>query len=376
MRRVYALGHNDLDGVASVAAVVKAHPGLYEHVVVDFASYNDIDVKLLRALTEKVTPYDRIVVSDICPEAPTSYTVYRSDDHYRMVNETMPKAIAEYTAAGGQFVVLDHHGGRTQACKDFYKESLHSLSILESKDADGISRAGSELAGRYYQTMRQGLDSPARIAATRDWMRVCGAYDCWRKGPDFDFGANLAMAMSLMNDNHGVLRNMLKLIDRAADAIAEGQFLADTGFMGWERLLSGTTLGAYADMAEVKFEAVVAEARRTAIVHSPKLTEIYVNFFESLVAEIFYNENQGVVAMRYVEDRDQCKKLSFRAHGDAGIHLGEALTPLGGGGHPPAAGIDWRDKPELGYTVDFVIAYMMLQLHPPVPAVILESESA
>lgn len=356
--------HNDLDGIAGAAACVLAHAD--EVVTTVEASYDNVDAKLVKLLENQVTPYTRIIVVDICPEAPTAYTTYKGDAHYKMVNETMPKAIDAYTGRGGQLVVLDHHGARTQACANKYGEFLHADSIMESKDVTGTPRAGSELAGRYYSSVRNPGDHPALNLAVRDWMRLCGAYDCWRKGPDFDFGANLAMALSLMDDNDLALRTMLRIIEDAAFAIRMEKDLGVTGFKGWNDLLSVTLLGEYAKLAKLKFAAVVAEARSSAIVHSPKLTEIYVDFFGSLVSEVFYAENQGVVAMRYTPNRDEAKKLSFRRHADFDVHLGDVLTPLGGGGHPPAAGVSWKDNPKLN--ADAVIAHMLLQLHPPIPA--------
>jgi hypothetical protein len=315
-------------------------------VVAQDAHYGNINQLLLEALTKTKRPYARIVLSDIAMDVPGTHQPGHRD--YALTEHQLPEALAEYVNAGGELVVLDHHPRALQV-KAYYQRWLHPDSILQKVDNTGVARAGSEQAATYYRLKREFRDPPELVRAVIEFGRVCGAYDVWRKGPDFDLGAQLAMGLGLMGDNPTAFNDMLAAVYAAA-----GQARKSTGPIDWLAALGTSSLARYVDWAPTVFEAEVARAQKTALRHGPYLLEIHSEFFESLVAEKLYEKTRGIVCMRYDPTRHEAKKLSFRSHADFGLDLGKVLGPLGGGGHALAAGINFSE----GY-IDSVIDCML-----------------
>ena len=346
MQRIRCLAHNDLDGESGGAIVTLAHPD--DHVVLSHNHYSDINQELLKALTEKARPYDRIVLVDIAMEPPGESKDMSNATRSQLINQELPEAIAEYVRAGGQLVVLDHHP-RALLVKAYYGRWLHGDSLCETADKFGVKRAGSELAARYYMNLREFRSHPRLNAAVAEWGRLTGAYDCFRQqDKDWDMGCRLAMAESLMFDPAGAHRDMLTILEQAAGWPAAEPF-------NWSLLMQGTCFGAYYEQAPSKFEEMVTAARRTMIRHSAHVVEIYCTAFESLIAKRIYDQTHGIVAIRYTEERHLAKKLSFRS-GDFGMDLGKTLQALGrGNGHAHSAGAGVDDFFHIDRIVDFVV---------------------
>ncbi len=361
IERVLALVHCDTDGVASAAAIRCAHADQGAHVKVEFADYGNIDDKLHKALTRTANAYDRIVVADISwrpfedvhadlavraqiarvLEQELAGMVKLTDSDLRqlgsklkasevkLAHDGMYQSIKQFRDRGGELVVLDHHPRALAIAKE-YKNQLHPLSILETHDAQGVMRAGSELAARYYMSVRTQA-FPGRDEAVVDFGRLAGDYDVWRDphGP----GGKLAMGVMRMDDNHEALLAMETLI-----AIASTLPQTSEG-IDWYRLIveHGGLLGHYMLEAEAEYGQALAEALTTLEHPSEHLASIYTTEFSSLISDHVY-QTYPVVATRYKNDKTKVDKISLRT-GRNDLDLGQLLKPLGGGGHPKAAGL-------------------------------------
>lgn len=322
MERILALCHNDLDGIAASVALNQSHPEA--HVCVRYVDYNTVNHALLRGLTCK-RAWDRIVLADISFEAYGSDKAYADVETQQLITQQLPAAIVAYVQAGGELVLLDHHP-RALETQALYRNYLHEDSIAELKDKQGIPRAGSELAGRYFASV-SGCENEETIEAMFGLMELTGEYDTWRD--PHGYGGKLAMAVGLMDDPHLVKQELeLALLEKTV-----------CPSLTWPEVFKGTSLDTYAEVASTELEAVVAEAWQSRIKHGPRLTEIVVSDYPSLVAERIYQQTRGVVLVRYEADRTQSRKVSLRRHPDCPVDLNQLLKPFGGGGHAAAAGL-------------------------------------
>ena len=361
IERVLALVHCDTDGLASAAAIRCAHADQGAHVKVEFADYGDIDNKLYKALTRVTNAYDRIVVADISwrpfedvhTDLETKMQVALAFEQeltggakltdtvlgtlgvklkaneVKLAYDGMYQTIKQFRDRGGELVVLDHHPRALAIAKE-YKAQLHPLSILETHDAQGVMRAGSELAARYYMSVRtQAL--PGRDEAVVDFGRLAGDYDVWRD--PHGVGGSLAMGVMRMDDNYEALLAMETLI-----AVASTLPQTEKG-VDWRRLIvdHGGLLGHYILEAEAEYGQALAEALSTLELPSEHLASIYATEFSSLISDYVY-QNHPVVAVRYKSDKSKADKISLRT-GRNDLDLGKLLAPMGGGGHPKAAGL-------------------------------------
>lgn len=325
MERILALCHDDLDGIAASVAILQAHPEA--HVTTRYVHYGNVNRELYQGLTAQ-RPYDRIVLADISFEAYDPLKVYPDVESKQLINQSLPHAIVAYTQAGGELVLIDHHP-RALETRRVYEHYLHADSITELKDALGVARAGSELAGRYFVEVST-CESEDTISALLGLMELAGEYDTWRH--PHGFGGKLAMAVGLMQDPHTV-RQELEL------ALLEKTVCPE---LSWEIIFQDTHLGAYAELAAQELNAVFETAWSERLTHSPVLTEIHVSDYPSLVAEQVYARTHGVVLVRYQADRLKANKLSLRKHAACPLDLNQLLKPLGGGGHAAAAGLKFE----------------------------------
>lgn len=356
-QRIYVLGHIDLDGITGILGVMAAHPDA--HVIRDVADYSNIDSKLLKALTNTKNPYDRIVLVDIAM-APCGKTreSYLDNETRYMAEMNLPAAIADYVGAGGQLVVLDHHP-RAEEIAKCYGPVLHPASILERKDHEGIARAGCELAARYYTAERKHTGTTYETAygvALKDFCRLAGAYDVWRKDEDFKLGSRLAMAQSLMfDDPHGFLLEILDAVENAALRLVNGyDGRMDEAF--WRGCFKGH-LHDYLVAAEAMFDDELARVRAGSVRHHKRIVEIQSNFFDSLIAEEMYSENNGVCILYYSDKRHGKPKISMRASVRCPVDCSRVASKFGGGGHVFAAGI-----PGGKASIDEVVAELISEL--------------
>lgn len=352
IERVYALVHCDTDGVASAAAIRAAHPEA--HVVVEFADYGNIDKLLHKALTRTTNGYDRIVIADISwrPFEEIHHDADARNDVVRHINQAgkvsadqlvflgvkyspeevmlahsgMRTAIEAY---GKPVIVLDHHPRALTIARE-YAGVLDPQSILETHDDQGVMRAGSELAARYYlATCDQEL--PGMDEAVVDFCRLAGDYDVWRD--PHGVGGKLAMGVMRLDDNYEALLAMETVI-----AAASWQPRHDESF-DWYQLIKeyGGLLGHYMLEAEAEYEQAKTQALLTLEQRSKHLVEVYATEFSSLISDHIY-QNYPVVCVRYIDDKAQVNKISLRT-GVKGLDLGAIVKPMGGGGHPAAAGL-------------------------------------
>jgi oligoribonuclease NrnB/cAMP/cGMP phosphodiesterase (DHH superfamily) len=322
-------------------AVRAAHPD--DHVQTVFADYSNVDKQLLRAMIGSRRP-DRIVLADIC--FAVVGTACTTDEQNRIVNNELPAAIKAYVGSGGELVVLDHHP-RVLEVADFYKDFLHPDSICETKDANGVARAGSEQAARYYFKLQSGKN-PSNDVAIKELCELAGDYDVWRN--PLGFGGKLAIASELMSDPYQLLSELTAMAFYASE-----QLLLGWPSVHWPHLIPDV-LGTYLERAEAMFEDAKAKAIAGGVRHHKFLTEIHTDFFPSLISMAVYEETRGVVLVRYEADRTKSKKFSLRRHADFPLDLNAWCKAfVDGGGHPVAAGFRLKS----GQTVDEAVSELV-----------------
>lgn len=328
MKRILNLTHNDLDGIAAGAAVKLAHP--HDHVVTKFCSYSDIHQEFYNGLTDNRLGYDRIILSDISIKVPGANFV---DTQERWLAQfQIPEAVVNFTKGGGELVFLDHHEPQATKMSWYYRGYTHPFTVCRAKDELGYKRAGSELAGLYLK--QQNPSATTQIAL--DFLELAGDYDVWRNPKGF--GGTLAMAVELMNDHHSVCNEFLEIMQGNSP--------------DFENCLP-SKLNYYAGLAQRKYLESVDLAWNTRINHTTKITEVYANWFGSLVAMDVYDKTKGIVLVRFTKDRTKAKSVSLRRHESLKVHLGEFASQYGGGGHSEAAGI--KVSSDKGPTVDSII---------------------
>lgn len=327
MKRLLNLSHLDLDGCAASVAVKLAHPK--DHVVTKFVHYGNVDKLLLKALQETKQPYDRIVLSDISWRPVSDLNERSTPEERELTERRIPEAVKAFTARGGRLVVLDHHPRALDILRE-YGPYLHPDSILETEDAEGVARAGSEQAARYYTKLRGNQDLRLKVHAVQDLCKLAGDYDVWRD--PLGFGGDLAMASMAMNDVDGQFREFLDAVELAVMNTWKEP-------IDWTECFEGA-FGHYLKEAPGTFEQHYKNALNTAIHHHPLVTEVYCEFFPSLISMRLYEETGGVVLIRYEEGRTGHQKFSLRRSRDSActVDLGEVSKQFGGGGHVVAAG--------------------------------------
>lgn len=343
MNRILNITHNDLDGLAAGVAIRIAHTG--EHVRTLPTGNGLMASTLLKELTSKRRKYDRIILSDCSIKIPGARCNRESDyfkskdreiiaqfgdiddDHvwlseHDVINHILPDLIRQYVSSGGEFVVLDHHPTAIPM-SEYYHDVLHELSILEVKDNNGIARAGSELAGRYYHTVKaKYLNGHDDICLT-NLMMVTGDYDVFRDPTGI--GAKLAIAQELMDDSHTFMNELLNILED----YWEGSTLE-------QAIKNNPLMGEFIKLAEKELQVAIQDAKRNITVHTDKVCSVNLNKYPSLVSHSIYTDTHGIVVITY---SDNPKKLSFRSHPSGGVNLGEFVAKFGGGGHELAAGL-------------------------------------
>lgn len=327
IKRILNVSHNDPDGIAAALAVRLRHFIKGEHVVTKFAGVGNIHDVLFDALTQKRTPYQRIVLSDISFKVPGTVNERESNHMKMLVNYYLPQAIRDFVEAGGEFVVLDHHPGCLEV-RSVYSEYLHPDSICELIDSEGIPRAGSELAARYYAAAKDG--APSRFdLGLYDICRICGDFDLFRDVTG-QVG-KIARGIELMNDCQQAMNDMLTTLTE----YARGSTWVT---LKWGEDMHGM-LGRYIREADSIFQTSMDVAMASVQNHTPTLSEVYAPYFGDFVAAEVYNMNKGAVIVRYDEDRSKVDRLSLRRHKDFPVNLGAFAKRHGGGGHSVAAGM-------------------------------------
>lgn len=352
MLRILNITHLDLDGIAAAAAIRVAHPG--DHVTVRFASYSSVHDMLKRGC-ESAIPYDRIILSDISIKVPGCKGFEKLSEREQELILALPKIAKAYIENGGDLVVLDHHE-TALPMKEAYATMLHADSILEEVDADGVPRAGSELAARYLLGKTEEImgnmeecehwsheDEMVLIEATCDFCELAGDRDVWRDPQGF--GGRLALGLELMDDPYGALIDIEDLIA-----------LAVTNELSLEEALPFIgNLNYYYEMACNKLDSALALADRSMVPHGERFHQIEAKNFPSDCAMNVYEKTKGVVLITYPGDS---RRISFRRHPEVAINLSEFCSRWGGGGHAAAAGVTLND----GDTLETVISAMKEEL--------------
>lgn len=336
MKRILNLSHNDLDGIAAAAAIKIAHPG--DHVVTKFCSYSDIHENFLKGLTSKGLGFDRIVLSDISIKIPGAN--FFDNQEKWLAHFQIPEAVVRYTKNGGELVFLDHHEPQATKMSWYYRGYTHPLTLCRATDELGYKRAGSELAGTYLKQVNPQAATEVAI----NFLELAGDYDVWRNPRGL--GGVLAMGVELIEDNFSTLNEFVKIMQ------------SDTLFKNSEY---SPFMAHYMGLAQQKYETALNLAWNTKINHTSKVTEIYTNWFSSLIAMEVYEKTKGVVIVRSEKDRNKAKHFSFRKHNDVNVHLGNFASQYGGGGHAEAAGL--KLNPEKGITHDYIIESFLSYLH-------------
>lgn len=368
MKRILNITHNDLDGNAAGVCIKLAHSISGDHVRIRAVDVNSVARTLYDELTSKRRKYDRIILSDCSIKVPKAKCNPKNVEYVRcydkdlvadmdardmgyvwlsewdVVNNYLPGLIRDYVASGGDFVVLDHHPTAVPM-KEYYNDCLHEFSILEEKDSDGIPRAGSELAYRYYLAETMG-DVPSEELETLEMvMRVCGDYDCFRD--PLGFGGKLGIAQELLDDSQEFMNILEKVIWTLVND-DQYQHLRDfeVACYGTDNILAHALMESSSQL-----EAAITEAKQNLVIHSDKVCEVPLKRYASLVSHSIYTETKGIVVITYA---DNPGKLSLRGHPSIKIDLGSVAAKYGGGGHRLAAGC--KVEPE---SVNFIISELI-----------------
>lgn len=354
MQRVLNLTHFDFDGLAAAIAISNAHPT--DHVTLRIANYGDVHAQLKRALTAPI-PYDRIIISDISVKTPADINENTRDADLVRELHALTK---EFVAAGGDFVVLDHHE-TALSMLDGYAGLLHADSIIETADSDGIKRAGSELGARYLKARFDEMSDDIQVymelseayeemgwsmaEETELFERVyelcalAGDRDVWRD--PLGFGGRLALALETMDDTFGAYVDLNELVQVAAGGKCSFE----------EALECVPNLAYYYDLANESLDSELERSDMEKVQYHSRFHKIETRFFPSDCAMNVYEKTRGVVLVMYPGSP---KRLSFRRHADCGVDLSAFCKTYGGGGHAMAAGLTLPD----GVTMDEVVEAM------------------
>jgi oligoribonuclease NrnB/cAMP/cGMP phosphodiesterase (DHH superfamily) len=360
MLRVLNIAHLDVDGISSALPIAFAHPGA--HVTRRFVATDEAEWDLLKALRERRTPYDLIILSDVSFRVPGETLPEMEDAEKKkrlakLLNEDLPQAIREYRARGGRLILLDHHKSALKA-QAYYAEELDPASIVMTVDEEGAPIAGAEVAFRYYMavsgggftqsfSLGQGPDF-ARLLA--DLCRVTSDFDAWRDPSGL--GGYMAMATEVMNDPQGVYECFLQALESARE------WLTATGSYSWRDAVP-PLFGEYMDLAGEKYQAAVDQAWESLVDHGGGVVEIFADFFPSLVAKEIYDDHGGAVIVRYRKDRNKANRVSLRRHPRVALDLDAFARRFGGGGHEASAGIRFDEK---AVSIDDIAAALRAEL--------------
>lgn len=358
MQRVLNLTHFDFDGLAAAIAIANAHPT--DHVTLRIANYGDVHAQLKRALTAPI-PYDRIILSDISIKTPQDINAKTMDADLVRELHVLTK---EFVAAGGDFVVLDHHETALSMLEG-YEGLLHEDSIIETMDDEGVKRAGSELGARYLRARFDALSDDIQVymeiseayeelgwsmteeaelfERIYELCEIAGDRDVWRD--PLGFGGRLALAIDTMDDTLGAYVDLNELVQVAAGSKCSFE----------EALECVPNLAYYYDLANDSLDEELERSDLEKVEYHSRFHKIETKFFPSDCAMNVYDKTKGVVLVMYPNSPN---RLSFRRHLDCGVDLSAFCKAYGGGGHSVAAGLTLPD----GVTMEEVVAAMRAEV--------------